>query len=163
MKAYLCAGIVFLVFLATPLKVSDEGGIHQVLEQQVAAWNRGDAAAYAENFAEDGTFTNLLGMYFEGKQAFQERHDQIFKTSYKGSKKQEDVVSIRFVRPDVAIVETLQSVTGYQKLLPGTTADAKGRLRTRLLQVMVKENGVWKIATYHNIDVKPGIPVPEPK
>jgi hypothetical protein len=28
----------------------------------------------------------------------------------------------------VAMVETLQPITGYQKLLPGTSADAEGRL-----------------------------------
>ena len=53
------------------------------------------------------------------------------------------------LRPDVAIVETLQTVTGFQKLLPGTSADAKGRLRARLLQVLVKGGGEWKIAAYH--------------
>jgi hypothetical protein len=41
--------------------------------------------------------------------------------------------------------------------------DAKGRLRTRLLQVLAKDNGVWKIVAYHNVDVKPGIAVPEPR
>jgi hypothetical protein len=41
-------------------------------------------------------------------------------------------------------------VTGFQKLLPGTSTDPKGRLRTRLLQVLVKDGGEWKIAAYHN-------------
>ena len=65
--------------------------------------------------------------------------------------------------PDVVIVETLQTITGYHRLLPGTSADAKGRLRTRLLQVLVKDGGEWKIASYHNVDVKPGTSVPEPQ
>jgi uncharacterized protein (TIGR02246 family) len=101
-------------------------------------------------------------MFFTGHDAFRDRHDQIFKTVYRGSVKHEDIVSIKFVRPDVAIVETLQTITGFQKLLPGTSADAKGRLRTRLLQVLVKDGGEWKIAAYHNVDVKSGTPVPEP-
>jgi len=33
----------------------------------------------------------------------------------------------------------------FQKLLPGTGADTKGRLRTRLLQVLVKDGGEWKL------------------
>ena len=70
---------------------------------------------------------------------------------------------MKFVRPEVAIVETLQTIMGFQKLLPGTSADAKGRLHTRLLQVMVKDGGEWKIAAYHNVDVKPGESVPEPQ
>jgi uncharacterized protein (TIGR02246 family) len=82
---------------------------------------------------------------------------------YRGSKKQEDIVAIKFLRPDVALVDILQTITGYQKLLPGTTADSKGRLRSRLLQVMVKNGGEWRVAAYHNVDVKPGTPVPEPQ
>jgi hypothetical protein len=77
--------------------------------------------------------------------------------------KQSDIVSLKFVRPNVAIVESLQTVSGFQKVLPGTSADAEGRLRTRLLQVLVKDGGEWKIAAYHNVDVKSGVEVPEPK
>jgi hypothetical protein len=48
-------------------------------------------------------------------------------------------------------------------LAQGTSADAAGRLRTRLLQVVVKQGEEWKVVAYHNVDVKPGIPVPEPR
>lgn len=141
----------------------DETAIRKIVQDEVTAWNNGDAEGYSRHFAADGTFTNLLGMYFTGRDAFRERHEQILKGAYRGSTKHEDIVSIKFVRPDVAIVETLQTVTGFQKLLPGTTADARGRLRTRLLQVLVRDGGEWKIAAYHNIDVKAGVPVPEPQ
>jgi uncharacterized protein (TIGR02246 family) len=142
---------------------SEEAAVRRLIQDQVTAWNRGDAEAYSRHFASDGTFTNLLGMFFTGPDAFRERHAQIFKGAYRGSTKREDIVSIKFVRPDVAIVETLQTVTGFQRLLPGTSADAKGRLRTRLLQVLVKDGGEWKIAAYHNVDVKSGTDVPEPR
>ena len=141
----------------------DETAVRKIIQDQTTAWNNGDAKAYSQHFASDGTFTNLLGMFFIGRDAFRERHDQIFKAAYRGSTKHEDLVSIKFVRPDVVIVETLQTITGYHKLLPGTSADAKGRLRTRLLQVLVKDGGEWKIASYHNVDVKPGTSVPEPQ
>ena len=142
---------------------ADEAAIRDILKEEVAAWNKGDADAYSRHFAEDGTFTNLLGMFFQGREAFRQRHEQIFHGAYGGSTKQSDVVSLKFIRPDVAIVESLQTVSGFQKLLPGTSADAKGRLRTRLLQVLVKDGGEWKIATYHNVDVKSGIQAPEPQ
>jgi hypothetical protein len=41
--------------------------------------------------------------------------------------------------------------------------DDKGRLRTRLLQVIVKDGGEWKIVAYHNTDVKPDVQVPDPQ
>ena len=128
----------------------------------VAVWtNKGDVEASSQHFAADGTFTNIVGMFFTGHEAFRERRDQIFKGVLRGTTKQEDIVSI-VSRPDVAVVETLQTVTGVQKLFPGTSADAKGRLRTRLLQILVKDNGEWKIVVYHNVDVKPGGSIPEP-
>jgi hypothetical protein len=55
------------------------------------------------------------------------------------------------------------TVSGAAQGPVGVTRDDKGRIRTRLLQVVAKEAGVWKIVTYHNVDVKPEIPFPEPK
>jgi hypothetical protein len=52
---------------------------------------------------------------------------------------------------------------GRSPFLKNKSADAKGRLRTRWLQVLVKDGGEWKIASYHNAEVKPWIFVPEPK
>jgi hypothetical protein len=75
----------------------------------------------------------------------------------------QDVVSLKFVRPDVAVVETLTAVIGIQKPSPGMSLDTKGRLRSRLLQVMVKDGGEWKIVAFHNTDVRPDVPVPDPQ
>lgn len=77
----------------------------------------------------------------------------------------QDVLSLRFVRSEVAVVETLTSVSecSASGTPPGTPAHAKGRLRTRLLQVMVKDAGEWKIIVYHNVDIKPGVTAPEPE
>jgi uncharacterized protein (TIGR02246 family) len=141
----------------------DETAIRSIVQEEIAAWNSGDAVAYARHFAEDGTFTNVRGQFFTGRQAFIERHDYVFKGQFHGSTLKQDIVSLKFVRPDVAVVEVLTSVTGYQKLSAGTSADAKGRLRTRLLQVLVKEKGEWEIVAYHNTDVKSDVPAPEPQ
>jgi ketosteroid isomerase-like protein len=73
----------------------DETTIRNILEEEVAAWNKGDADAYSRYFATDGTFTNLLGMFFTGRDAFRKRHDQICKGAYRGSTKQEDIVSLK--------------------------------------------------------------------
>ena len=125
--------------------------------------NRGDAVMYSRQFAADGTFTNIRGQFFTGYDAFLKQHEVIFSGIFKGSVVQQDVVALRFVGRDVAVVETLNAVTGMPATSPGTNADDKGRLRTRLLQVVAKQAGEWKIVAYHNVDVKPGVAVPEPK
>ena len=153
----------FFVTISAAQSGPDEAAIRSILQEEVTAWNKGDAQTYSKHFAADGTFTNILGMFFTGHQAFLDRHEEIFKGMFRGTVLRQDVVSLKFVRPDAGIVETLQTITGYQKLLPGTSADAKGRLRTRLLQVLVKNGGEWEIASYHNVDVKPGTIVPDPQ
>jgi uncharacterized protein (TIGR02246 family) len=162
MKTAMILTIMLVGTISWAQNGADEAAIRDILKEEVTAWNNGDANAYSRHFAEDGTFTNLLGMFFQGREAFRERHEQIFHGAYRESTKQSDIVSLRFVRSNVAIVESLQTVSGFQKLLPGTSADAKGRLRTRLLQVLVKD-GEWKIAAYHNVDVKSGVQAPEPQ
>ena len=142
---------------------ADETAIRKIIQDEVADWNRGDAAAYSRQFASDGTFTNIRGQFFTGYEAFLKQHEVIFKGIFKNTTLQQDVTSLKFISPDVAIVETLTSVSGMPEPPPGTAADSKGRLRTRLLQVVARRGSEWKIVAYHNVDVKPGIPVPEPQ
>jgi uncharacterized protein (TIGR02246 family) len=162
MKCFLVLAMV-LVATATPQISPDETAVRNIVQEEIAAWNSGDAAAYSRHFAADGTFTNIRGEFFTGRQPFIEKHDNLFKRPFHGSTLKQDVVSLKFVCPDVAVVEVLTSVTGIQKLFPGTNTDDKGRLRTRLLQVLVKDGREWKITAYHNTDVKSGVPVPDPQ
>ena len=143
----------------------DETAIRRILDNEVATWNKGDTDGYSRDFATDGTFTNIRGMFFTGHQEFRDRHEAIFKGEFRGTSLKQEVVSLRFIRPDVAIAETLTWVSGFSKAgpPPGTLVDANGRLGTRLLQVLKKDGAEWKIVVYHNVDVKPGVPVPEPR
>jgi uncharacterized protein (TIGR02246 family) len=156
--------LVLVALIAFTHKPSaDEIAVREIIQEEIAAWNSGDAAAYSRHFASDGTCTNIRGQLFSGRQAFTQQHEYLFKGPFHGSTLQQDVVSLKFARPDVAIVEVLTSVTGIQKLSPGTNTDSKGRLRTRLLQVIVKNEGEWEIVAYHNTDVKPDVAAPDPQ
>ncbi|SOD99112.1 SgcJ/EcaC family oxidoreductase [Spirosoma fluviale] len=141
----------------------DSLSIHTILRQEDQAWNKGDAPAYSQFFSPDGTFTNIAGMFFKGHQAFLGQHEVIFNSFFKNTILKQKIVSLKFVRSDVAILETLCQVSGFAKegLPPRIQLDAKGQLNTRLLQVVMKEAGAWKIVSYHNVDVKPGTPIPE--
>jgi uncharacterized protein (TIGR02246 family) len=165
MKAALIIAMLLSATMSIAQGRSDETTIRNILEEEVAAWNKGDAKVYSQHFAEDGTFTNIRGMFFTGHQGFLDKHEEIFKGIFHGTTLKQDVVSLRFIRPETAVVETLTWITGFSPSgpPPGTHVDDKGRLRTRLLQVMVKDAGEWKIAVYHNVDVKPGVTAPEPQ
>ena len=158
-------GLVLSVGAIRAQNNPEETAIHRILDNEVATWNKGDTDGYSRDFAADGTFTNIRGMFFTGHQEFRDRHEAIFKGEFRGTSLKQEVVSLRFIRPDVAIAETLTWVSEFSKAgpPPGTQVDANGRLRTRLLQVLKKDGGEWKIVVYHNVDIKPGVPVPEPR
>ena len=164
MNCLLVLSFVLLATIAVYPQVSpDESAVRNIIQEEIAGWNAGDATAFSRHFAADGTFTNIRGQFFTGRADFMEKHDFIFKGIYRGTTIKQDVVSLRFVRPDVIVVETLTAVIGIQKLLPGMSVDDKGRLRSRLLQVMVKDGGEWKIVAFQNTDVRADVPVPDPQ
>jgi uncharacterized protein (TIGR02246 family) len=160
------SAFVLLTLLLTTISnaqnKSDTTAIESILNEEVVSWNNGDAITYSQQFSENGTFTNILGMFYTGHKEFLDRHVEIFKGRFFKTTLHQNIVSLRFVRPDVAIVETLTWITGFSKAGPpvGTHLDAKGRLFTRLLQVMVKINDGWQIEVYHNVDLKPGTTIP---
>jgi uncharacterized protein (TIGR02246 family) len=134
---------------------SDGGRLREIVAAQVAAWNVGDAKAFSAAFAEDGSFTNIRGSVFYGHRAFEERHVEIFSTFFKGSKLAMSVNKIRFVRPDVAIADIATEISELGgKTSPGVKVTADGRILTRLQEVFVKTGEEWRIASYHNVDVK---------
>ena len=142
---------------------SDTAAVRNIVTGEIDTWNKGDAAGYSRDFAATGTFTNIRGQFFTGYQGYLKQHETIFEGIFRNSTLKQDIVSLKFIRPDVAIIETVTTVAGAPQSPVGVTIDDKGRIRTRLLQVVAKESGVWKIVTYHNVDVKPGIPFPEPR
>jgi len=156
---------LLLLGLAAPLgaqNARDESAIRTIVENETATWNKGDAVGYSRDFARGGTFTNIRGQYFEGYDAFLKQHQVIFDGIFKNSTLEQDIVSLKFIRPDVAVVETLTSVTSKQSP-PGVATDANGTFHTRLLQIVAKERGEWKIVAYHNTDLKAGTPLTKMK
>lgn len=135
----------------------------QILKEQARGWNEGNAELYANAFAEDGCFTNIFGMFFTGHHIFLQKHDSILKGVFKNSVFEYKLVRLRFPADDVAVVETLITVSGSNKSGPFHMiyTDKDGRMFTRLIQVLVKKMNVWKIISYHNVDIKEGVAIPE--
>jgi len=119
------------------------------------AWNRGDARAFSARFAADGSFTNVLGIVAYGREIFELRHAEIFRTIYQGSVLQQSIGRLYFIRPDVAVVDVDAAVSGYLRLPPGVQAANDGALRAKLQLVVTREDSEWWIAAFHNVDVKP--------
>ena len=132
----------------------DEAAIRAIVGEQETAWNAGDGAAYARRMSPDVSFTNLFGMVMYGAPDFIERHRAILATFYKGTLKHHTIRSIRFVTPDVAIVDIDNEVRGVTAMPPGIAVPADGIVRTQLMEVFVRHAGDWQVEAYHNVDVK---------
>ncbi len=130
---------------------ADDTEIQHLLGELTAAWNRGDANAFGARYQADGTFTNVNGGFYVGRDEFDLRHEEVFRGVFKGTTLSMTIRKLRFLRPDVAIVDIDVGVFGCQARPPGILAGPDGALRTCLLMVLVKDHGQWWIAAYHNV------------
>ena len=131
-----------------------ERAIRAIVAEQVSAWNAGDGHRYASDVAPDVSFTNLFGMVMYGHEAFERRHTEILATFYKGTVKSHVIRRIRFVTPDVAIVDIDNEVRGVRSLPSGLAVPKDGVVRTQLMEIVVRRDGRWWVEAYHNVDVK---------
>ena len=113
------------------------GAIRAIVAEQAAAWDAGDGVAYAKDLAPDASFTNLFGMVLYGAAAFAERHCQILATFYKDTTKHHVIRRIRFVTPDVAIVDIDNQVRGVKTMPAGIVVPSDGIVRLELMEVFV--------------------------
>ena len=132
-----------------------EAPIRAIVAAQAAAWDAGDGAAYAKDLAPDASFTNIFGMVMYGAPAFAARHSQILATFYKGTTKHHAIRRIRFVTPDVALVDIDNEVHGVKAMPAGIAVPPDGVVKTQLMEVFVRRGGRWWIEAYHNVDTKP--------
>ena len=131
-----------------------EAPIRLIVAEQATAWDAGDAVAFSRHIAPDVSFTNLFGMVMYGKGPFEKRHAEILSTFYKGTTKKHTVRRIRFVTPEVAIVDIDNEVRGVKSMPAGIVVPPDGIIKTQLMQIFVRRDGHWLIEAYHNVDVK---------
>ncbi len=125
----------------------DETAIRKVVQQVQDGWNAHDAKTHAAAFAPDADYVVVNGSHDKGRETIQARHTQLFTSIYKNSRNVATIKSIRFLRPDVAVVHTewnLEFSAG------GETR--KGHALNTI--VMTKEKGKWSIAAYQNTPIR---------
>jgi uncharacterized protein (TIGR02246 family) len=111
----------------------------------------------SDHVTENVSFTNIFGTVRFGREEFIERHKEIAQTFFKGTRAKSSITKLRFVRPDVAIVDVAGELSGFQKVYPGLPVGKDGILRNKLLLVLVKEHGAWWITEFHNVAETPEV------
>lgn len=133
---------------------AERRAIHELGQAMQDAWNRGDAAAYASVFTDDASFVAWNGLHGHGRQAIEDAHRWLFGGPLAGSRMalaafeaepaQPGSGSLRFVRPDVAIMVTTGAVTPA-----GQNATGPDHQSVQTL-VLINDSKCWKVAAFQN-------------
>ena len=124
----------------------DEGAIQDILKQLETSWNAADSVSFAASFAEDANFIQIFGGQLDGRPTIEASHRHIFDTIYKGSHASFALRSIRFVRPDVAIVFSQAQLNFHE----GKEAR---EIKTRPTLIVVKQEATWQIVAFQNTKI----------
>lgn len=120
----------------------DRAGVTAALDRIRAAWDAGDAPAYAAEFTEDASYVIFTGLVHRGRDEIRQGHVPVFDTWQRGSRMAMEVLDLRFLGPDTAVV-----------LTRGGLGTGRRTPRTDKVQtfVMVREpDGRWRCAAFQN-------------
>ncbi|HEY3350547.1 MAG TPA: SgcJ/EcaC family oxidoreductase [Thermoanaerobaculia bacterium] len=138
---------------------AEEPALRKAADDEEAAWNGADAKALAALFRDDATYADAFGGVARGRAEVDKRIAEVL-SAWRGTRMALKVRKVRVPKPDVALVEADAELTGWRKLPPGFRADADQTLRMRLLQVFLKEAGLWRVAASYEVDVKTKLELP---
>lgn len=133
----------------------DEAEIRNLQSRQQEAWNRHDAKAYANLFAEDADVVNVLGWWWKGRSEIESKLAAAYTFVFRDSTLTVTEVHVRFLTPHVAVAHVRWSMVGA-KTPPGIPEPRQG-IQTQVLQKLA---GKWLIAAFQNTNGIPEVPFP---
>jgi uncharacterized protein (TIGR02246 family) len=139
----------------TQVKHDSDAALRDLFARMCAAWTAGSADAYGACFVENCDYVSYDGTHARGRQVMVDNHDRLFRGVLTGSMLVGRVESIRYLRPDVAVIHATGSV-----LMPWRSTLPKRRLSRQTI-VAVNEDGRWRVAALHNGRVRP-VTIPSP-
>jgi len=121
----------------------DEHAIRELLDRQIKGWNAGDPEAYANVFTPDADYVTFLGGHYTGREAIATSYAPLFRKLLKGSRLATDVIQLRFLTPDVALVRANAAVN------KGARRPSSGSSRVNT-SIAVRTADGWLLAASHN-------------
>ena len=139
--------------------LEDEQAIRKVIIEMTEGFNRHDARASTRMYTPDADLITVRGERFRGTTEFEKGLASIFATRAREATHRTLNVSVRFVRPDVALAHVTNELSG----LIAPDGQRPPPHQELSLRVFVKEGGEWRVAAFHNTLVQPfGAPAPKP-
>ena len=112
--------------------------------------------SFANLFAEDADFVNVIGMWWHGRPEIQKAHEAIHATRMKNSNLVATETAVRVLRPDVAVVHMRWQLSGDTGIDGVPLPTRQGILSF----VTVSAQGQWLVSSAQNTDIPPVPNVP---
>lgn len=126
---------------ATPA-MSDEDMLREMQKTFDAAWSAGDAKTMAALWAADGDSIGPDGSVASGRAEIENGFAEILVGMYKGTTMSGGATSIRFIQPDVALVDGTFEISGIKGADGKDMPNEKGMFT----DIVVKQGDQWQIA-----------------
>lgn len=126
-------------------RTTDTAAVKAAIHDTVTAWNAGDAAAYGACFTADATYVTWVGTRYQGREEIARTHAALFRSFLKGTGLADEIVAVRFIGADAAIVSSNGDVVKGGKR-PEDVKLTKAQTYT----VVRESDGAWRIASFHN-------------
>jgi uncharacterized protein (TIGR02246 family) len=130
----------------SPTNREDEKAIKNVIAGTTEAFNKHDAKAFARFYTPDAELVTVRGERMKGADEIEKGLATIFATRATAATLKTLDVSIRFIKPDVAVAHVTNEMSGVvnaggQEMSPH---------RELSIRVLVKDKGTWRVTTFHN-------------
>ena len=125
---------------------ADRQAVLDLLARLYRAWEAGDAETFVADYTDDASVIQP-GVYEKDREEIRADMAAAFAGPLNGSRVAAHLVNVRFLTGDTAVVISEDGI-----IFPGQDAVARERL-VRATWVLVRRDGGWRIASYHNSPV----------
>ena len=123
--------------------------VNSIVRAFAECWNRHDMNAFAELFAADAQFVNVMGLWWRGKDEIRKAHEFSHATMFKNSRLTITETDIRFPTVTIAIARCRWKLEGHVTLEGKPLPERNGIL----VHVLARTAGRWLIIDSQNTDI----------
>lgn len=120
--------------------MNEEDTIEACLGRIRAAWDAGDAHAYAQEFTADATYVIFLGDALLGREEIERNHVPVFTRWQRDTRMRIEPLVTRHLREELAVVLTAGGIGKGSAIA----------LDTLQTYTLVREAGRWRCCAFHN-------------
>ena len=116
--------------------------IAQTMQTYAASWNARDARALNDLYTQDADYTGFGSVMARGRDEIEARYSALFAPPNDPGHMVLEVSSLRFLKPDVALVD------GTFQLTPTTSGSGDSSTRAQFVTVLTSDQDTWRITAF---------------